>query len=51
LFFKKDDRYWWYDKFPTSLSRETIRKAWDKSGMRGLQLQYRRLKAKYRRSP
>jgi|SRR6476659_6653450 hypothetical protein len=49
--FKKDDRYWWYDKFPTSLSRETIRKAWDKSGMRGLQLQYRRLKAKYRRSP
>jgi hypothetical protein len=48
--FKKDDRYWRYDKFPTSLSRETIRKAWVKSGMRDLQLQYRRLKAKYKRS-
>jgi hypothetical protein len=48
--FKKDDRNWRYDKFPTSLSRETIRKAWVKSGMRDLQLQYRRLKAKYKRS-
>jgi hypothetical protein len=48
--FKKDDRYWRYDKFPSSLSRETIRKAWVKSGMRDLQLQYRRLKAKYKRS-
>jgi hypothetical protein len=48
--FKKDDRYIWYEKFPTSLSLETIRKAWVKSGMRELQLQYRRLKAKYQRS-
>ncbi|SRR6266516_1940436 len=48
--FKKDDRYIWYEKFPTSLSLETIRKAWVKSGMRELQLQYRRLKRKYKRS-
>ena len=48
--FKKGDRYYRYDKFPTSLSPETIRKAWVKSGMRELQLQHKRLKAKYKRS-
>ena len=44
--FKKGDRYHWYEKFPTSLSKETIRKAWVKSGMRALQLQHKRFKAK-----
>src|SRR5262249_24512975 len=44
--FKKDDRYIRYEKFPTSLALETIRKAWVKSGMRELQLHHRRLKRK-----
>jgi hypothetical protein len=48
--FKKGDRFYHYDQFPTSLSRETIRKAWVNSGMRELQKRYRRLKAKYKRS-
>jgi hypothetical protein len=37
--FKKGDRYYRYEKFPTSLSKETVRKALVKSGMRQLQLQ------------
>ena len=44
--FKKGDQYPWYEKFPTSLSKETIRKAWVKSGMRALQLRQKRFKAK-----
>jgi hypothetical protein len=37
--FKKGDQYYQYQKFPTSLSKETVRKALVKSGMRQLQLQ------------
>ena len=48
--FKAGDRYFHYDKFPKSLSLETIRKAWVKSGMRELQKQCRRLKTKNKRS-
>jgi hypothetical protein len=48
--FKTGDRFHWYAPFPTSLSLETIRKAWVKSGMRELQLQHRRRKAKSKRS-
>jgi hypothetical protein len=44
--FKKGDHYYQYDKFPKSLSLETVRRAWVKSGMRELQLQHKRLKAK-----
>lgn len=33
-YFKKKDRYPWYEKFPTSLSIETIRTALIKSGMK-----------------
>jgi hypothetical protein len=46
--FKSGDSYYWYRDFPTSLSLETIRKAWVKSGMRELQLCYKRLRAKYK---
>jgi hypothetical protein len=45
--FKPEDKYHRYDKFPKSLSVETVRKAWTKSGMREVQIYYRRLKAKY----
>ena len=38
--FKTGDQYYQYQKFPTSLSKETIRKALVKSGMRQLQLAY-----------
>ncbi len=48
--FKRGDRYYRYNKFPTSLSRETVRLAWAKSGMHDLQKHYRRLKRKYNRS-
>jgi hypothetical protein len=47
--FKRGDRYYHYEKFPISISKETIRKAWIKSGMRDLQLQYRR-QAKFKRT-
>jgi hypothetical protein len=40
LTFKKGGRF--YEKFPTSLSIETIRRAWVKSGMRELQLHKKR---------
>lgn len=40
-YFKAGDRIPWYEPFPTSLSRETVRKAWTKSGMRELQREYR----------
>jgi hypothetical protein len=49
-YFKKGDQYPWYEKFPTSLSKETVRKAWVKSGMRQLQIEHRRIKAKLKRS-
>ena len=49
-YFKIGDRYDWYEKFPTSLSKETIRKAWVKSGMRELQLQHKRFRARSQRS-
>jgi hypothetical protein len=39
--FKTGDQYYEYKKFPTSLSKETVRKALVKSGMRQLQLQCR----------
>ena len=48
--FKRGDRYYAYKKFPTSISRETIRRAWRKSGMRELQLRQKRLKANSARS-
>ena len=44
--FKRGDRYYRYEKFPTSLSIETIRKAWAKSGMRELQRHHKRRRAK-----
>lgn len=37
--FKKGDLYPRYEKFPASLSMETVRKAWVNSGMRALQLE------------
>jgi len=40
--FKRGDRYYHYGEFPVSISKETVRKAWVKSGMRDLQRQYRR---------
>lgn len=36
-YFKAGDRSPWFEPFPTSLSKETVRKAWVKSGMRELQ--------------
>ena len=38
---RERDRYYRYEKFPTSMSMETIRRAWVKSGMRELQRQQR----------
>jgi hypothetical protein len=35
--FKAGDRFPHYKRFPTSLSIETVRRAWSKSGMRDLQ--------------
>jgi len=40
--FRRGDQYYHYEKFPSSISKETIRKAWVKSGMRDLQRQHRR---------
>ena len=37
-YFKAGDRKIWHQKFPVSLSIETVRQAWIKSGMRRLQL-------------
>ena len=36
-YFKAGDRKIWFETFPTSLSIETVRQAWIKSGMRDLQ--------------
>jgi|SRR6185437_1156358 len=49
--FKRGDRHYRYERFPTSLSLETIRKAWKKSGMRDIQQFYRTLRRKYRPRP
>jgi hypothetical protein len=35
--YRPGDRYYHYEPFPQSLSREVIRSAWAKSGMRALQ--------------
>ena len=43
-YFKAGDEKVWSEKFPTSLSRETIRQAWIKSGMRALQVSAKRQK-------
>ena len=40
--FKAGDQEIWWEKFPTSLSIETVRQAWNKSGMRELQLWHKR---------
>ena len=37
-YFKAGDKKIWSEKFPTSLSIETVRQAWIKSGMRELQI-------------
>ena len=37
-YFKAGDRKIWFETFPTSLSIETVRQAWIKSGMRELQV-------------
>jgi hypothetical protein len=42
--FKRGDRYYRYEEIPVVLSRETLRRAWMKSGMRDLQRQARRAK-------
>lgn len=41
-YFKTKDHYPWYEEFPASLSLETVRNAWVKSGMRALQRESRR---------
>jgi hypothetical protein len=38
--FKKGDQYYRNEKFPTSLSKETVRRAMVKSGMRQLQMEH-----------
>ena len=43
-YFKVGDRSPWFESFPTSLSKETIRKAWIKSGMRELQRKAKSMK-------
>ena len=37
-YFKAGDKKIWTEPFPTSLSIETVRQAWNKSGMRRLKL-------------
>jgi hypothetical protein len=49
--FKAGDRHYQYHKFPTSLSRETIRRAWAKSGMREIQKQYQQHKFRVSAKP
>jgi hypothetical protein len=43
-YFKGGDYGHWYEKFPTSLSLETVRKAWVKSGMAELKAEHRKMK-------
>ncbi len=42
-YFKGGDRGHWYEKFPKSLSLETVRKAWLKSGMKELKSEHRKI--------
>ena len=44
--FKRGDRYYRYEEFPSSVSIETVRRAWAKSGMREIQRQYREFRFK-----
>ncbi len=44
-YFKAGDCYPWYEPFPKALSREVIRKAWIKSGMRALQVEAKEAEA------
>jgi hypothetical protein len=41
-YFKAGDRHYRYAEFPTEVSLETVRTAWVKSGMRALQIEFRR---------
>ena len=41
-YFKAGHASHWYEKFPSELSLETVRKAWVKSGMRDLQLAHKK---------
>jgi hypothetical protein len=43
-YFKGGDYGHWYEQFPTSLSLETVRKAWVKSGMAELKAEHRKMK-------
>ena len=49
-YFKAGDQKIWTEKFPTSLSIETVRQAWIKSGMRELQLWHKEQRGKKRSS-
>ena len=42
-YFKAGDRGHWYEKFPQSLSLETVRKAWLKSGMKELKAEHQKM--------
>jgi len=43
-YFKRGDRGHWYETFPKSVSLETVRKAWLKSGMKELKAEHRKMK-------
>jgi hypothetical protein len=43
-YFKSGDYGHWYEKFPKSVSLETVRKAWLKSGMAELKAEHRKMK-------
>lgn len=43
-YFKAGDYGHWYETFPESVSLETVRKAWLKSGMAGLKAKHRKMK-------
>jgi hypothetical protein len=43
-YFKGGDRGHWYEKFPRSLSLETVRKAWLKSGMKELKAEHQKMR-------
>jgi hypothetical protein len=43
-YFKGGDYGHWYEKFPESVSMETVRRAWLKSGMAELKAEHRKMK-------
>lgn len=43
-YFKGGDYGHWYEKFPESVSLETVRRAWLKSGMADLKAKHRKVK-------